>query len=76
MTIEKITEGLRKLLLENNYNASTIRFYEREWNKIHNFLMEEYGNTEYQMERRIFFHEASRTGHAAGQCIQEFQALS
>ena len=27
MTIEMITEGLRKLLLENNYKASTIKFY-------------------------------------------------
>lgn len=32
MTIEMITESLRKLLLENNYKASTIKFYEREWN--------------------------------------------
>ena len=31
MTIEMITEGLGKLLLENHYNASTTKFYEREW---------------------------------------------
>ena len=57
MTIEMITEGLRKLLLENNYKASTIKFYEREWNKIQNFLMEEYGDTEYQMERGLKYLE-------------------
>ena len=57
MTIEMITESLRKLLLENNYKASTIKFYEREWNKIQNFLMEEYGDTEYQMERGLKYLE-------------------
>lgn len=57
MTIEMITEGLRKLLLENNYNASTTKFYEREWKKIQNFLMEEYGDTEYQMERGLKYLE-------------------
>ncbi len=57
MTIEMITEGLRKLLLENNYNPSTIKFYEREWNKIKCFLMEEYGDTEYQMERGLKYLE-------------------
>ncbi len=31
MTFEEITNGLRKLLLDNNYNPTTIRFYEREW---------------------------------------------
>lgn len=33
MKLEMITEGLKKLLLENRYNPSTIRFYEREWKK-------------------------------------------
>ena len=34
MKLEKITEGLKQLLLENNYNPVTIHFYEREWKKI------------------------------------------
>ena len=57
MTIEMITEGLRKLLWENNYNPATIKFYEREWNKIQRFLMEEYGDTQYQMERGLKYLE-------------------
>jgi len=57
MIIEMITEGLRGLLEENNYNPSTIKFYEREWDKIQRFLMEEYGDTEYQMERGLKYLE-------------------
>ena len=51
MNLEMITEGLKQLLQENNYTPATIRFYEREWNKIQCFLTEEYGNTGYDMER-------------------------
>lgn len=51
MNFEMITEGLKQLLQENNYSSATIRFYEGEWNKIQCFLTEEYGNTEYDMER-------------------------
>ncbi len=57
MAIEMIAEGLRGLLLENNYNPSTIKFYEREWEKIRCFLMEEYGDSEYQMERGLKYLE-------------------
>ena len=39
MKLEMITEGLKALLLENNYNPVTIHFYEREWNKILLFLI-------------------------------------
>ena len=39
MTLEEITNGLRKLLLDNNYNPTTIKFYEREWSKIHSYLI-------------------------------------
>lgn len=53
MKIEMITEGLWELLHENNYNSSTIHFYEREWSKIQCFLIEEYGGTEYDMERGL-----------------------
>lgn len=57
MNLEMITEGLKQLLQENNYTPATIRFYVREWNKIRCFLMEEYGNTEYDMERGLKYLE-------------------
>lgn len=34
MKLEKITEGLKKMWLENHYNPVTIHIYEREWKKI------------------------------------------
>lgn len=57
MKIEKITEGLKELLLENNYNPATIHFYEREWKKIQSFLITEYGDTDYDMERGLKYLE-------------------
>ena len=57
MKLKMITEGLKALLLENNYNPATIRFYEREWNKILSFLMVEYGDTEFDMERGLTYLE-------------------
>lgn len=57
MKLEMITEGLKELLLENHYNSTTIHFYEREWKKIQIFLMNEYGNTEYEMERGLKYLE-------------------
>lgn len=44
-------------LQENNYTPATIRFYEREWSKIQSFLTEEYGNTDYDMERGLKYLE-------------------
>lgn len=57
MKLEMITEGLKDLLLENNYNPATIHFYEREWNKVSSFILEEYGDTEFDMERGIKYLE-------------------
>lgn len=57
MKLEMITEGLKELLLENHYNPATIHFYEREWKKIQTFLMDEYGDTEYEMERGLKYLE-------------------
>ena len=57
MKLEMITEGLKQLLQDNNYTPATIRFYEREWNKLQCFLTEEYGNTEYDMERGLKYLE-------------------
>jgi site-specific recombinase XerD len=57
MNMEMITEGLRELLRENNYNPATLKFYEREWRKIQSFLVEEYEDTEYDMERGLKYLE-------------------
>lgn len=57
MNLKMITEGLKQLLQENNYTPATIRFYEREWSKIQSFLTEEYGNTDYDMERGLKYLE-------------------
>lgn len=57
MKLEMITENLKNLLLENHYSPATIRFYEREWGKIHTFLIDEYGDTEYEMERGLKYLE-------------------
>lgn len=57
MTFEEITSGLRKLLLDNSYNPATIRFYEREWNKIQSFLIGTYGDSMFDMERGLAYLE-------------------
>ena len=57
MTFEEITSGLKKLLLDNNYNPATIRFYEREWNKIQSFLARTYGDSMFDMERGLAYLE-------------------
>lgn len=57
MKLDMIIEGLKNLLLENNYSSATIHFYEREWKKIHSFLMDEYGNTEFEMSRGLEYLE-------------------
>lgn len=57
MRLEMITDGLRSLLLENHYSSATIHSYEREWNKIQNFLIDEYGDTEFEMERGLLYLE-------------------
>ena len=57
MNLEVITERLKQLLQENNYSPTTIRFYEREWNKIQTFLQETHGSTEYNMERGLDYLE-------------------
>lgn len=57
MKLEVITEGLKNLLLENNYNPATIHFYEREWMKISTFLEQEYNDTEFDMERGLRYLE-------------------
>ena len=43
MKLETITHGLVILLEQNHYHENTIKFYKREWEKIENFLLEQYG---------------------------------
>lgn len=57
MIIKEITDGLRKLLSLNNYNQKTIQFYEREWSKLNTFLLTEYGDAEFDMERGLAYLE-------------------
>ena len=57
MTLTMITEGLLKLLEANHYNPSTIKFYQREWNKIGRFLYAEYSDEEFEMERGLAYLE-------------------
>ena len=57
MTLTAITDGLIKLLESNNYNSVTVKFYKREWSKIQRFLVSEYGNEEFEMERGLAYLE-------------------
>ena len=57
MKLEMITESLKQLLIENHYNTRTIQFYEREWKKIQTFLIKEYGDTFFDMERGLCYLE-------------------
>ncbi|MDD4593000.1 MAG: site-specific integrase [Parabacteroides sp.] len=57
MKLEMITEGLKELLLENNYKPATIDFYEREWNKVRAFLINEYNDTEFEMDKGLKYLE-------------------
>ena len=57
MKLEMITEGLLQLLKENNYTSNTITFYEREWKRLRSFLMHEYGDSEFDMERGLLYLE-------------------
>lgn len=51
MKLNCIINGLKALLLDNNYSQATIIVYEREWHRIEAFLLDEYGDTEYDIER-------------------------
>ena len=44
MRLELICSGLTKLLVDNNYSPTTINFYKREWKKLNDFLLLEYGD--------------------------------
>ncbi len=57
MKLEVITKNLKELLLKNHYSPVTILFYEKEWTKIRTFLIDEYGETKYEMERGLKYLE-------------------
>ncbi len=57
MTLTVITDGLFSLLEKNNYNPTTIKFYKREWSKISRFILSEYGDEEFDMERGMAYLE-------------------
>ena len=57
MIMKEITDGLKNLLLDNHYNPVTIQFYEREWKKIQSFLLTEYGDEGFDMERGLTYLE-------------------
>lgn len=57
MKLEMITEGLTKLLAANNYRTVTIMFYEREWERLRKYLLSEFGDTEYDIERGLKYLE-------------------
>lgn len=51
MKLELICEGLKSLLVENNYSPATISFYEREWKKLNDFLMVEYQSDDFDITK-------------------------
>ena len=57
MIMKEITDGLKTLLSDNHYNPATIQFYEREWKKIQVFLLTEYGDEGFDMERGLAYLE-------------------
>lgn len=59
MIMKEITDGLKTLLSDNHYNPATIQFYEREWKKIQVFLLTEYGDEGFDMERGLAYLENS-----------------
>ena len=57
MIMKGITDGLKTLFSDNHYNPVTIRLYEREWKKIQVFLLAEYGDEVFDMERGLAYLE-------------------
>ena len=57
MKLELIAEGLKKLLIKYHYNPQTILFYEREWDKLSKFLIDNNNDTEFSMEQGLLYLE-------------------
>lgn len=74
MQLEEITNGLRTLLIEQHYNPKTLVFYEREWKKIHRFLLDVYGSSDFDMERGLKYlenHYGIISGYNSGNLSQQ-----
>lgn len=57
MKLEEIIDGLLELLNRYNYNEETIKFYMREWNKLKNFLLKQYNDTDFSIEKGMLYLE-------------------
>lgn len=57
MRLELICSGLTKLLVDNNYSPTTINFYKREWKKLNDFLLLEYGDDVFSIDKGLIFLE-------------------
>ena len=57
MKLELICSGLTELLVDNNYSSTTINFYQREWKKLNDFLLLEYGDDDFSIDKGLIFLE-------------------
>ena len=57
MKLELICSGLTELLVDNNYSSITINFYQREWKKLNDFLLLEYGDDDFSIDKGLIFLE-------------------
>ena len=55
MRLELICSGLTKLLVDNNYSPTTINFYKREWKKLNDFLLLEYGDDVFSIDKGLIW---------------------
>lgn len=82
MKLELICQGLKKLLVENNYSPVTISFYEREWKKLNDFLMIEYQNDDFDITKGFHYLEKKygilsryEGGEISQQCVQMIRVV-
>ena len=57
MKLELICQGLKDLLIRNNYSPQTIVFYEREWKKLNDFLLSQYEDDDFEIQKGIKYLE-------------------
>lgn len=55
MELKLIEDGLLRLLAENHYSEATIRIYKQFWRKLGDFLLEQFGSTEFSMARGMLY---------------------
>ena len=71
MRLELICSGLTKLLVDNNYSSTTINFYKREWKKLNDFLLLEYGDDVFSIDNGLIFFALFKKIVALGYLIQQ-----